>query len=59
MPTSAKNNKSLDKIEAINERVFLCLFAARDALSMQPVFPELCDLKECAHVGREANTRAL
>jgi hypothetical protein len=41
MPTSAKNNKTLDKIEAINERVFLCLFAARDALSMQPVFPEL------------------
>ena len=48
---------SLDKIDASNERICLCLFAARDALPMQPVIPT-ADLRECAHVGREA-TRAL
>ena len=40
-PTIRKKYKILDKIDAINERICLCLFAARDALSMQPVFPEL------------------
>ena len=56
-PTIRKKYKILDKIDAINERICLCLFAARDALSMQPVIPR-ADLRECAHVGREA-TRAL